>query len=108
MNAAKVVREAHGGRVDAVEPLLRSLVEELSANDGLTAREADVVLEALRGRAPKEVAHALGCTESTVYKHWTRILAKTGLPNRECYLAHAITIALTRVTQSRRRILRTL
>lgn len=73
---------------------LRALVDELARRHQLTPREADVVLEALRGSATKEIAHAIGCAETSVYSHWTRILAKTGVRNRDGFVAYALSLAL--------------
>jgi DNA-binding CsgD family transcriptional regulator len=74
---------------------LRELVDRLADEAQLTAREADVVFETLRGRGIKEVAFAMGCSEASIYTYWSRILLKAKQPSRERFLAHAVAVALS-------------
>jgi DNA-binding CsgD family transcriptional regulator len=49
---------------------------------GLTAREADVAVGALRGFTAKEIARQLRCSQSTVAQHLTAIFEKLGVASR--------------------------
>jgi DNA-binding NarL/FixJ family response regulator len=52
------------------------------APDELTARESEVAAQLSAGRSNAEIADQLGIAESTVARHVSNILAKTGLRNR--------------------------
>jgi len=50
--------------------------------DGLTAREAEVVVFLKRGMSNKEIARAFNCAERTVKHHMTSIMQKLNVRNR--------------------------
>jgi DNA-binding CsgD family transcriptional regulator len=49
---------------------------------GLTPRQTEVVALLARGQSNKEIAHALGCSSSTVEVHLTAVLRKAGVKSR--------------------------
>ncbi len=53
----------------------------------LSPRQGEVLAEVARGRANKEIASALGCTEATVEAHVTQILQRSGVDSRARLIA---------------------
>lgn len=62
------------------------------ADDALTEREIEVLRRVAAGQSNKEIASALGVTESTIKAHLHNILPKLNASDR----THAVTIALNR------------
>ncbi|OCB30901.1 LuxR family transcriptional regulator [Mycobacterium malmoense] len=87
--AARQLRgEAAGGRLDGdvVEAVLEAAGHRPSRRavrpEGLTRREAEVLLHVARGQSNREIASALWISEKTVRNHVERIYAKIGVSNR--------------------------
>ena len=70
---------------------LQRLAEQLG-DDGLSAREVDVLRQVAEGYANKCVARTLGISEETVKAHMKSILSKLAANDR----THAVTIAIKR------------
>jgi len=67
----------------------RARKERLRSEFGLTAAEADVALEIVRGDGRDAAAERLGITMATVRTHLVRIFAKTGV-SRQAELVRLI------------------
>ncbi|HJK93901.1 MAG TPA: response regulator transcription factor [Polyangiaceae bacterium LLY-WYZ-15_(1-7)] len=71
---------------------LGALLDERAATglgDALTTREREVLDRLARFEAPKEIAHALGLSPSTVYTYRERIRAKLGIRTQADLVAYA-------------------
>jgi DNA-binding NarL/FixJ family response regulator len=66
-----------------------SAVADRRADDGLTAREAEVLVEIAEGRSNAEIAARLFVSEATVKTHVNHLLAKTGARDRAGLVAYA-------------------
>jgi len=81
------------GRPDLLERIVDeirvSILADARPPSTLTPRELDVLAHVARGFRNREIADALGVTESTVKNHLSTILHKLGVPNR----THAVTYA---------------
>jgi DNA-binding NarL/FixJ family response regulator len=84
VQAALVAAAMRGG--PASSPL-RSLPEELP--DGLTRREAEILVLVARGLANPEIAAELYLSAHTVKSHINRIFAKTGSADRAAAVRYA-------------------
>ncbi len=69
--AARMVKELHGDRQEAVNPF-----------NELTVRELDVLRQVAAGKSNREIAEALVISEKTVKSHITNILNKLHLADR--------------------------
>jgi len=58
-------------------------------DDGLTPREAEVLVEIAQGRSNAEIAARLFVTEATVKTHVNHLLAKTGCRDRAALVGYA-------------------
>lgn len=65
-----------------IEPVRAADRPEVLAQLGLTAREADVAIQLLRGLDTSEIAVAIGCAPQTVRVHMTRMFEKLGVRSR--------------------------
>jgi two-component system NarL family response regulator len=81
----------HAGRFAIPEEISRKIVEH-SADDQLTAREAEVLRQIALGNPNKEIAARLSIAEETVKTHVGRILSKLDARDR----THAAMIGLKR------------
>src|SRR4051794_25582789 len=71
--------------------ILTEFVKRAMSAHSLTARELDLILAMLRGRATtRELADELGISESTVSNHIDNISSKTGLGGKSEILAHLV------------------
>ena len=85
------IRAVHKGQ-KRVPAEVASEMAEYAADDGLTAREVEVLEQVAAGNSNKVVADRLEITEDTVKAHMRSILSKLGANDR----THAVTIALRR------------
>jgi DNA-binding NarL/FixJ family response regulator len=68
-----------------------------AADDGLTAREVEVLVEIAAGHTNAEIAGRLFVSEATVKTHVNHLLAKTGCRDRAALVAHAYRTGRVRV-----------
>ena len=87
----QTIRAVHGGR-RAMAAEVAAQVAEHTGEEGLTAKEIDVLRLIAAGNANKEIAAQLSITEETVKSRVKNILEKLGANDR----THAVTIALKR------------
>jgi DNA-binding CsgD family transcriptional regulator len=93
LNAARL--QASGPGMPAsiavtVDPItLSDRVDVFSRATGLTAREAEVLVELSHGNATRRIARDLGISEYTVQQHLTAIFAKSGSASRAELVARA-------------------
>jgi HD-GYP domain-containing protein (c-di-GMP phosphodiesterase class II) len=87
--AERLLREeVAAGRLDgdAVNAVLKAAGHRVRRRaglpGGLTAREADVVVQLARGRSNREIAEALGVSRRTVTSHLEHVYSKLGLSGR--------------------------
>ncbi|SBT46581.1 response regulator [Micromonospora narathiwatensis] len=66
-------------------------------DDGLTARETEVLTEIAQGRSNGEIAQRLYVSEATVKTHVNHLLAKTGCRDRAALVAYAFRTGRARV-----------
>ena len=87
----QTIRTVHAGR-KLIAPEVAAQVAEHSGEEGLTAKEVDVLRLIAAGNANKEIAAQLSITEETVKSRVKSILDKLGANDR----THAVTIGLKR------------
>jgi DNA-binding NarL/FixJ family response regulator len=75
---------ASGAKLGVVEP-----AEPATVDDGLTAREAEVLVEIAAGHSNAEIAARLFVSEATVKTHVNHLLAKTGCRDRAALVGYA-------------------
>jgi DNA-binding NarL/FixJ family response regulator len=86
-----VIRAVYAGQ-RRIPPEVAAELAEHTGEEGLSARELQVLGLIARGNANKEIAARLAITEETVKSHIRRILDKLRANDR----THAVTIALKR------------
>jgi DNA-binding NarL/FixJ family response regulator len=86
-----VIRAVYAGQ-RRIPPEIAAELAEHTGEEGLSARELQVLGLIARGNANKEIAARLAITEETVKSHIRRILDKLRANDR----THAVTIALKR------------
>jgi DNA-binding response OmpR family regulator/DNA-binding CsgD family transcriptional regulator len=72
-----------------------SVIEAISLNFGLTAREAEVLYWVVKGKINRDIGDILGTSPMTVKKHLERVFAKLGVETRTA----AAGMAMSRVRQ---------
>jgi DNA-binding NarL/FixJ family response regulator len=87
----ETIRAVHAGK-RRIPPEVAIDIAEHAAEDGLTAREVEVLKGVAAGRSNKLIATQLAITESTVKAHMKSILPKLEASDR----THAVIIALKR------------
>jgi DNA-binding NarL/FixJ family response regulator len=75
-----------------IPPEIAQQIAEHAADDGITARELDVLRCVAKGSSNKIIASMLNISEQTVKHHVTSILSKLDASDR----THAVIIALQR------------
>ena len=85
------IRAVHAGK-RRIPPEMAAEIGQHVADDALTQREIDVLRRVAAGQSNKQIASALGVSESTVKAHIHSILPKLNASDR----THAVTIALKR------------
>jgi DNA-binding NarL/FixJ family response regulator len=75
---------ASGAKLGVAEPASAAAVD-----DGLTAREAEVLVEIAEGWSNAEIATRLFVSEATVKTHVNHLLAKTGCRDRAALVGYA-------------------
>lgn len=75
-----------------IDPEIASQIAEHSGEDGLTARELQVLALIAGGRSNKRIAEELAIAEDTVKGHVSSILSKLNAEDR----THAVTLAIRR------------
>ena len=69
-------------RLRAARPDPSEAVVQAFARAGLTRRESEVALLALKGLSSPEIAHVLGMSDKTVRQHLSRVYEKHGVSGR--------------------------
>ena len=87
----QTIRAVHGGR-KALAGEIASQVAEYAGEEGVTAKEIEVLRLIAQGNANKEIAVQLSISEETVKSRVKSILDKLGANDR----THAVTIGLKR------------
>ena len=87
----ETIRSVHAGH-KRIPPGIAAALAEHVADDMLTARELEVLVEVAAGHANKTIAAHLAVSEDTVKAHMRGVLSKLGANDR----THAVTIALKR------------
>jgi DNA-binding NarL/FixJ family response regulator len=85
------IRAVHAGK-KRIPPEIAAELADHAADEGLTAREIDVLRLIAAGNANKLIADQLSISEETVKSHITSILSKLDANDR----THAVTIGLKR------------
>ena len=85
------IRAVHAGK-RRIPPEIATEIAQYAADDALTEREIEVLRRVAAGQSNKQIAIALGVSESTVKAHIHSILPKLNASDR----THAVTIAIKR------------
>lgn len=86
-----VIRQVHGGKKRVPPRIAEQLAEHMS-DEGLTAREVEVLRKIAEGNRNKDIADKLFISEETVKVHVKHIMDKLGAKDR----TQAISIAVRR------------
>lgn len=86
-----VIRQVHAGK-KRIPPEVANHLAEHMGDEGLTAREAEVLRQVAAGNRNRDVAELLSISEETVKVHVKHIMDKLGAKDR----TQAITIAVRR------------
>ena len=86
-----VIRQVHGGKKRVPPEIAAQLAEHIS-DEGLTAREVEVLRKVAEGSRNKDIADMLFISEETVKVHVKHIMDKLGAKDR----TQAISIAVRR------------
>jgi DNA-binding NarL/FixJ family response regulator len=86
-----IIRTVHGGK-KSINPDVAADIAVHSADDGLTAREIEVLALIATGKSNKLIADKLSITEETAKAHVRSILSKLDAKDR----THAVTLGLKR------------
>lgn len=87
----ETIRAVHAGK-KRIPPEVAAELADHAGDEGLTAREINVLRLIAAGNANKLIADQLSISEETVKSHITNILSKLGANDR----THAVTIGLKR------------
>jgi len=87
----EIIRDVHAGK-KRVPPEVASLLAEHIADDALTQREREVLMQVAVGHRNRDIADELKISEDTVKTHLKHIIDKLGARDR----TEAVTIAVRR------------
>jgi DNA-binding NarL/FixJ family response regulator len=87
----EIIRQVHAGK-KRVPPEVAALLAEHIAEESLTQRERDILLQVAAGHRNREIAGLLAISEDTVKTHVKHIIDKLGARDR----TEAVTIAVRR------------
>jgi DNA-binding NarL/FixJ family response regulator len=87
----EIIRHVHAGR-KKVPPEVAVLLAEHIADESLTERERDVLVQVAGGHRNRQIAELLSISEDTVKTHLKHIIDKLGARDR----TEAVTIAVRR------------
>jgi len=87
----ETIRAVHAGQ-KRIPPEVAAQLADYAGDEGLSARETEVLQLIAGGNANKQIAFQLSITEETVKGHVKNILAKLSANDR----THAVTIGLKR------------
>jgi DNA-binding NarL/FixJ family response regulator len=84
-----VIRQVHAGKKRVPHEVAAQLAEHMS-DEGLTAREVEVLTKVAGGNRNKDIAHLLFISEETVKVHLKHIMDKLGAKDRTQAIAIAV------------------
>lgn len=84
-----VIRQVHGGKKRVPPEIAAQLAEHMS-DEGLTAREVEVLRKVAEGNRNKDIADMLFISEETVKVHVKHIMDKLGAKDRTQAIAIAV------------------
>jgi two-component system, NarL family, response regulator LiaR len=98
----RAIKAAADGQVQLAPEAATRLMREVRAPESpesLTERETEVLQLVARGKANKQISHALFIGEKTVKAHVSSILAKLGVQSRTQAALHAVRTGLVSVDE---------
>jgi DNA-binding NarL/FixJ family response regulator len=98
----RAIKAAAEGQVQLAPEAATRLMREVRAPESpepLTERETEVLQLVARGKANKQISHALFIGEKTVKAHVSSILAKLGVQSRTQAALHAVRTGLVSVNE---------